>query len=150
MKRYLALGAVAAMVACGGGSSGDETDVITGTDTTVQADTAVESDTNVPADAIVTPDVATETSQVPSDHQDDQDGTLHASGKNDPLANCTACHGAALSGGTGGSCYACHNADDHTRSYHGIAHMTGTESSCEACHGPDNQGGLGPACNDCH
>jgi hypothetical protein len=45
----------------------------------------------------------------PADHTISQDGAMHKSGLNQPLTNCTTCHGADLQGGTSGvSCYECH------------------------------------------
>lgn len=87
----------------------------------------------------------------PSSHTDAQKGILHNTGKNDPLKNCVACHGADLKGGTGRSCYSCHNNASHTRSERGNMHLNGASSTCTACHGPtDKEGGLGPACTKCH
>ena len=48
------------------------------------------------------------TDNAPSDHTLSEDGVMHKSGLLDPLANCTACHGASLTGGKGPSCYSCH------------------------------------------
>lgn len=46
----------------------------------------------------------------PDGHTVSQDGVLHMSGLNDPLSNCTGCHGAELRGGAEGepSCFRCH------------------------------------------
>jgi cytochrome c553 len=46
----------------------------------------------------------------PDGHTVSKDGVLHMSGLNDPLNNCTGCHGADLRGGDEGqpSCYRCH------------------------------------------
>jgi hypothetical protein len=77
-------------------------------------------------------------------------GSMHKPGMEDPKKNCTACHGNDLHGGTGQSCYNCHNADDHTHSYGGAKHKGGSASTCTVCHGPGNSGGLGPACSSCH
>lgn len=45
----------------------------------------------------------------PSDHVISKDGSLHKSGLDQPLNNCTSCHGSELDGGTSGvSCYECH------------------------------------------
>jgi cytochrome c553 len=46
----------------------------------------------------------------PEDHTVKKGGAYHAPGLNDPVANCTACHGADLTGGTQGepSCFKCH------------------------------------------
>lgn len=47
----------------------------------------------------------------PADHTISQDGFMHKAGLNDPLNNCTACHGADLTGGNVGvSCFECHGA----------------------------------------
>jgi len=86
----------------------------------------------------------------PATHTDDQDGTLHAQGKEDPLANCVTCHGVDLGGDSGPTCYGCHDNEDHTSTRDGVRHLRGDSSSCATCHGPDNSGGLGPACSECH
>jgi hypothetical protein len=83
-------------------------------------------------------------------HDQEMGGVMHVAGLNDPLVNCTGCHGATLGGGSGTGCYACHNADDHTADYYGTLHRPGMEAGCVACHGPSNRGGLGPACSSCH
>jgi predicted small lipoprotein YifL len=45
----------------------------------------------------------------PADHTINKDGYFHKTGLNDPLANCTTCHGQDLSGGTSAvSCFECH------------------------------------------
>jgi hypothetical protein len=46
----------------------------------------------------------------PEGHTVSRDGVLHMTGLNDPLSNCTGCHGADLRGGAEGqpSCYRCH------------------------------------------
>jgi hypothetical protein len=45
----------------------------------------------------------------PADHTVNEDGFMHKSGLNQPLANCVGCHGSDLKGGTTGvSCYECH------------------------------------------
>jgi len=45
----------------------------------------------------------------PSDHTVSMSGYMHKDGYAQPLANCTACHGADLTGGSVGvSCYECH------------------------------------------
>jgi hypothetical protein len=45
----------------------------------------------------------------PADHTISNDGYMHKSGLDDPLANCVDCHGADLKGGSVGvSCYECH------------------------------------------
>jgi hypothetical protein len=100
-------------------------------------------------------DVATH----PASHTENvnNSGVFHHPGKEDPLANCTGCHGADLTGGAGPSCYSCHNNDDHTRSRHGYMHLDASTSVCKNCHGPltstsvfSSKGGLGPACSECH
>jgi len=85
-------------------------------------------------------------------HTENNGGVMHAPGKDNPLANCVACHGSDLTGGTGPSCYSCHNNNDHTSSRGGKMHLAGSSSTCTACHGPNNTGGLGPSCNGsgCH
>jgi hypothetical protein len=83
-------------------------------------------------------------------HTENNGGVMHAPGKNNPLVNCTSCHGADLKGGTGPSCYSCHNNSDHTINRLGHMHRAGASSTCNACHGPSNTGGLGPACSTCH
>jgi mono/diheme cytochrome c family protein len=46
----------------------------------------------------------------PSDHTVSQGGYMHKSGLAQPLANCVACHGNDLKGGTTGvSCFECHS-----------------------------------------
>jgi len=77
---------------------------------------------------------------------------MHFPGGNDPLKNCTVCHGDDLKGktGLGPSCYMCHNNNDHTKNRDGVKHKEGAKTTCYACHGPDNSGGLGPACSQCH
>lgn len=47
-------------------------------------------------------------SDAPSDHTVSIDGVKHKSGLQDPLTNCTSCHGATLTGGQGPSCFSCH------------------------------------------
>ncbi len=45
-------------------------------------------------------------------HNVSEDGVMHASGLNNPAANCSACHGSDLRGGVVGvSCYKCHDAE---------------------------------------
>lgn len=88
---------------------------------------------------------------VPTDHTDLEGGTAkHKPGKDDPLANCVACHGATLRGGLAKSCYTCHTATDHTIDREGFMHRAAADTTCVACHGPQNKGGLGPACLPCH
>ena len=86
--------------------------------------------------------------EAPSSHTVDLGGVMHHDGYTDPLANCTGCHGATLHGGSGPSCYSCHNTSDHTVNRSGVMHNQNVD--CDQCHGPDNDGGLGPACSSCH
>lgn len=45
----------------------------------------------------------------PTDHTINKDGVMHKSGLSDPTANCAACHGVDLDGGSSQvSCYECH------------------------------------------
>ena len=45
----------------------------------------------------------------PADHTVSKGGVKHKSGLNSPAANCVACHGSDLKGGTSGvSCFSCH------------------------------------------
>jgi hypothetical protein len=88
--------------------------------------------------------------QPPAGHTENNGGVFHKPGKNDPLTNCVACHGASLQGDVGPSCYDCHNNDNHTSIRGGHKHLSGSSSTCKACHGPNNNGGLGPACSECH
>lgn len=46
----------------------------------------------------------------PPGHTVNQDGVAHMPGLNDPVQNCTACHGDDLMGGDDGqpSCFSCH------------------------------------------
>lgn len=47
----------------------------------------------------------------PADHTISKSGFMHKPGLVTPLANCTTCHGADLTGGSVGvSCYECHGA----------------------------------------
>jgi hypothetical protein len=93
----------------------------------------------------------------PAGHTEDNGGVLHKPGKNDPLKNCTTCHGATLRGGVGPSCFDCHNNNDHTSNRSGAMHLGGSTSTCVNCHGPksgssakSSTGGIGPACSMCH
>ncbi|MBN2358985.1 MAG: hypothetical protein JXR83_06000 [Deltaproteobacteria bacterium] len=86
----------------------------------------------------------------PAGHSENLSGAWHMPGKEDPLANCASCHGNALAGGSGPSCYDCHDNSDHSTSYNGVPHRSGSSGSCSTCHGPGNGGGLGPACSSCH
>ncbi len=106
-----------------------------------------DGDGTTDGDAVTDGDV--DMTDVPDGHTENLDGTWHKPGKEDPLSNCTACHGANLDGGVG-SCYACHNSSDHNKNRSGVKHQDGSSSSCSTCHGPNNGGGLGPACNECH
>jgi hypothetical protein len=84
-------------------------------------------------------------------HDVSKNGVMHKSGLEDPLRNCTECHGANLRGGKGPSCYSCHGIPaSHTAVRGGKAHNPGATSICPSCHGPNNTGGLGPACSSCH
>ena len=55
-------------------------------------------------------DSSTNLANAPEGHTNIKGGVPHASGTNDPLQNCSSCHGTTLQGGTGGqpSCYSCH------------------------------------------
>lgn len=46
---------------------------------------------------------------VPSNHTQDRDGALHASGGEDPEANCAACHGITERAEVGVACIDCHS-----------------------------------------
>lgn len=86
-------------------------------------------------------------------HTVDLGGVNHRDGSNDPLVNCVSCHGSDLHGGSGPSCYNCHNSADHVTTYRsgGVLHnQPGVD--CTRCHGPADGGGLGPACvsASCH
>jgi len=109
----------------------------------------VPSGNDVPiADAPTSPDTPVVCA---SGHTEVVGGVCHKTGKEDPLANCTSCHGAKLDGGPANvSCYSCHSAADHTIDRGGKMHREGTSASCNPCHGPNNSGGLGPACTSCH
>ncbi len=58
---------------------------------------ACDGDPTLPADA-------------PAGHTVNKDGVAHRPGLTDPMANCTQCHGAELTGGEDGepSCFSCH------------------------------------------
>lgn len=86
----------------------------------------------------------------PPNHTESVGGVMHMTGKSDPLKNCVSCHGPALKGLAGPSCYDCHDNKDHTKNKEGVPHKAGGSSSCSSCHGPQNKGGLGPACSKCH
>ena len=143
----------------GGGTDVIVADVPTSPDMAAPPDVFVPPDMpggpDVPEgpDVPVVPDVPVEPDvppAPPAGHTDNMNGVWHFPGKDDPLHNCTACHGAALTGGAGPSCHSCHDADDHTSRRGGVMHRPGTSGSCTACHGPNNSGGLGPACSRCH
>lgn len=53
---------------------------------------------------------STAPADIPDDHTVKKGGAYHAPGLNDPVSNCTTCHGADLMGGTQGqpSCFKCH------------------------------------------
>ena len=52
----------------------------------------------------------------PSTHTVALGGVSHAPGYDNPLVNCKGCHGSSLQGGSGPSCYNCHDNDDHAKS----------------------------------
>lgn len=85
----------------------------------------------------------------PSSHTVSLGGTKHHDGYNNPLVNCVGCHGATLRGGSGPSCYSCHNNNNHPVVRAGVRHQD-PSVDCTRCHGPNNTGGLGPACTKCH
>jgi len=165
MTRFAAVFLGLLAVACRGGGGGTDTgstttdpgtvqDVAIAEETATTPDSIAVEDTIPLPDTMATPDVpitgdttVAPEATGPAGHSDDQQGILHMAGKEDPLKNCTACHGAALTGGNGPSCYTCHNDSDHT-GQHG--HKSGAGSTCNACHGPNNSGGIGPACKKCH
>ncbi|MBI5502478.1 MAG: hypothetical protein HY907_19700 [Deltaproteobacteria bacterium] len=149
--------------ACGGGS--DDSEPVDGSDVSteggVEADAELEAESSAEtveeADGVgeVEPEAdgggeVVEDAVYPPGHTEDMSGVMHRPGKEDPLANCTSCHGADLTGGVGPSCYDCHDNSDHTSVRGGYSHRSGSSSSCETCHGPGNSGGLGPACSVCH
>jgi hypothetical protein len=100
----------------------------------------------------------------PADHTINNGGFSHKDGLYQPETNCTACHGAGLTGvfdiTPTPSCYSCHsdvwNFDppaDHTINNGGFSHKDGLyqpETGCTACHGADLMGGFGPSCYSCH
>ncbi len=55
-------------------------------------------------------DDSTAPENAPPGHTVLQDGVPHRPGLNDPIRNCTTCHGADLRGGQNGepSCFSCH------------------------------------------
>ena len=55
-------------------------------------------------------DSSTAPADAPEGHTVMKSGVAHAPGLNNPLANCTTCHGANLQGGEAGqpSCTSCH------------------------------------------
>jgi hypothetical protein len=144
---------LALAVGCGGSSTTPQTDgsaqsdSATGDGAIGQRDGAQQSDGGQQNDGAAQNDGG-----APASHTENNGGAMHLPGKNNPLVNCTSCHGADLKGGTGPSCYSCHNNSDHTISRGGQMHLAGTSSSCNACHGPSNTGGIGPSCNGagCH
>ena len=129
----------------GGQEAGGGQDAAAAVDTGAGQDVAVALDTGVAQDSAVA-----EGGHAPADHTESMNGVMHKPGKENPLVNCTTCHGADLRGGSGPSCYTCHNNDDHTVIRGGVKHRSGADSTCNSCHGPSNSGGLGPACNQCH
>ncbi|MBI5489342.1 MAG: hypothetical protein HY905_18560 [Deltaproteobacteria bacterium] len=160
MKRTLVVlcaGLIAAIpLACGGGS--DDSEPVDGSDGEVSTDGAADADADVEPEAEAVGEVEPEAEAVEEvveevgnpGHTENMSGVMHQPGKEDPLANCTSCHGADLTGGVGPSCYDCHNNDDHTSVRGGVHHLSGSSSICSTCHGPGNSGGLGPACSVCH
>jgi DMSO/TMAO reductase YedYZ molybdopterin-dependent catalytic subunit len=98
----------------------------------------------------------------PADHTINNGGFSHKEGLYQPEINCTACHGAGLSGDFGitPSCYSCHSSvwnfdppADHTINNSGFSHKEGLyqpEINCTVCHGIDLMGGFGPSCYSCH
>jgi hypothetical protein len=93
-------------------------------------------------------------------------GIFHAANYCKPLANCVACHGANLQGGTGGqpACTSCHGErwnspncgqNNHTVNLGGVLHAANycfPYQNCSACHGADLHGGPygAPSCLKCH
>lgn len=75
-------------------------------------------------------------------------------GRETPWTNCTACHGADLTGGfVGVSCFDCHNdfsPPDPPPTGHHIPGRDNPQSNCTFCHGADLAGGIGPSCFTCH
>lgn len=47
-------------------------------------------------------------SNAPASHTVSEDGVMHHTGLQDPMTNCTSCHGASLQGDQGPSCTSCH------------------------------------------
>jgi hypothetical protein len=60
-------------------------------------------------------DDVTEPSSAPSSHTISEDGVRHLEGLQEPIINCTGCHGSDLRGGDDGepSCYSCHGPEWH-------------------------------------
>lgn len=104
----------------------------------------------VVADGDAEAETADQENAAPPSHTDIEGTIPHKPGKDDPLTNCGGCHGALLTGGTGPSCYACHDNAGHDSSRGGQKHKSGSSADCAVCHGPQNTGGLGPACTACH
>jgi hypothetical protein len=93
-------------------------------------------------------------------------GHLHAENYCNPLANCTGCHGADLSGGPNGapSCTSCHGTrwtspdcgkNTHTVNLGGHYHASEycrPYQNCVSCHGANLRGGANgaPSCLTCH
>jgi hypothetical protein len=95
-------------------------------------------------------------------------GRLHADGFCNPIDNCSACHGAALQGGSHGepSCTSCHGAfwtdpncgkllNVHTLAIKGVLHGANPckpQGVCTQCHGTNLDGGTNgePSCTKCH
>ena len=101
-------------------------------------------------------------------HKTSEDGVFHAEDKENPYASrCTDCHGPTLYGGTGPSCYQCHEKKwndsgpaspplSHSISKSGILHKPGLDdpygNDCTNCHGLtlDDAFSFVPSCYDCH
>jgi DnaJ-class molecular chaperone len=130
----------------GATASSADTGTANAADGALPADGDAGSAAGLDASSAAGPDAATTN----PGHTEDRGGVMHKPGATDPKTNCVACHGADLKGGSGPSCYNCHNSNDHTINRLGTMHRSGTTSSCNTCHGPGNTGGLGPACSTCH
>ncbi len=93
-------------------------------------------------------------------------GAMHKPDYCQPAANCSACHGTDLKGGSGGapSCTACHGEiwaqpncgqTSHNVNLGGRMHAADycqPEANCAGCHGADLKGGPNgaPSCTSCH
>ena len=118
-------------------------------------------------------------STLPSNHTDNVNSFLHASGKDTPYSSfCTACHGSALEGNAtlgAPSCTTCHGQvwtetappsggggtsnppSNHTDNVQGFLHAAGKDTPysnfCTACHGASLEGDVNsgaPSCTTCH